>query len=301
MRLNVNNLSKEKDAMKHTEAHGERKPTLVLAGTGKTGRRVAERLTARGVPVRVGSRTGEPSFDWNEPSTWGPALSNVDSVYVAFLPDLAIPAAPTAIRQFADVAVRGGARRLVLLSGRGEDEAQRCEEIVQRSGAEWTIVRSSWFCQNFSEGFLRDLILAGAVALPAGNVAEPFVDADDIADVAVAALTEDGHEGQVYEVTGPRSLSFADAVREIADASGRDVRYTQISEEAFVTGLAMNGVPAVYVDLLKYLFATVLDGRNERVTDGVRRALGREPRDFADYARNAAASGAWNADYAVPG
>ncbi len=267
--------------------------TLVLGGTGKTGRRVAERLKAMGVPTRIGSRSGTPPFDWDDPSTWAAALQEVKAVYVTYAPDLAVPAAPPAIRAFSDLAVKSGVQRLVLLSGRGEEEAQRCERIVQNAGAAWTILRASWFNQNFSEGAFQELVLGGVVALPAGPVGEPFVDVDDIAEVAMAALTEDGHAGQLYELTGPRLLTFTEAVAEIAQASGREVRYQQISAEMFTAALAEQHVPAEAVGLLNYLFTTVLDGRNAYLTDGVQRALGRPPRDFSDYARNATASGVW--------
>ncbi len=268
--------------------------TLVLTASGKTGRRVADGLEAKGVPIRRGSRSGEIPFEWNDPATWERALAGVQAAYVVYTPDLAVPAAAPAIRDFTDLAVRSGVKKLVLLSGRGEEEAQRCERIVQESGVDWTIVRASWFNQNFSEGPFLELVVGGEVALPAGSVAEPFIDADDIADVAVAALTEDGHAGQVYEVTGPRLLTFAEAIAEIAEATGRPIRYVQIPEEAFVTGLTQAGLPADYIELLKYLFTTVLDGRNERLNDGVQRALGRAPRDFREYAREVAATGVWN-------
>jgi len=268
--------------------------TLVLGGTGKTGRRVVERLTARGLPVRVGSRTGEPPFDWEDSSTWRPALQDVESAYIAYHPDLAVPGATATIRSFAELAVESGVRRLVLLSGRGEKEARRSEQAMQESGVDWTIVRASWFCQNFSESFMLEQILSGEVALPAGNVAEPFIDADDIADVAVAALTEDGHAGQLYEVTGPRLLTFAEVVGEIGEAIGREIRYVPISVERYASMLAELQVPADFAKLLTYLFTEVLDGRNAYLTDGVQRALGREPRDFADYARDAATTGVWH-------
>ncbi len=268
--------------------------TLVLTASGKTGRRVADRLETKRVPIRRGSRSGEIPFEWNDPTTWEPALAGVQAAYIVYTPDLAVPAAPPAIRDFTELAVRSGVKKLVLLSGRGEEEAQRCERIVQDSRVDWTIVRASWFNQNFSEGPFLDLIVSGEVALPAGSVAEPFIDADDIADVVVAALTEDGHAGQVYEVTGPRMLTFTEAVVEIAEAAGRPIRYVQIPMEAFATGLAQAGVPADYIELLKYLFTNVLDGRNEHLTDGVQRALGRAPRDFREYARDVAATGAWN-------
>lgn len=269
------------------------KSTLVLGGTGKTGRRVAQRLAASGLPVRVGSRSGEPPFDWEDQATWAAALRDVESAYVSYYPDLAVPGAVATIRSFAELAVENGVRRLVLLAGRGEEGAELSELEVRNSGADWTIVRASWFSQNFSENYLLEPLLSGEVALPAGNVGEPFIDADDIADVAVAALTEDGHSGQIYELTGPRLLTFAEAVGEIARATGREIRFVPVSIEEYAAMLAEFDIPAEFVSLLTYLFTEVLDGRNAHVTDGVRRALGREPRDFSDYARDAAASGVW--------
>ena len=169
---------------------------LVTGGTGKTGRRVAQRLLALGLPVRIGSRSGEPPFDWENQTTWDPALLSVKSVYLTYYPDLAIPGAVDTVHSFVELALKRGIRRLVLLSGRGEEEAQRAEQVLQDSKADWTILRCSWFSQNFSENYLRDPVVSGEVVLPAGNVGEPFLDADDIADVAVAALTADRHVGQ---------------------------------------------------------------------------------------------------------
>ncbi|MFF0573061.1 NAD(P)H-binding protein [Streptosporangium saharense] len=269
-------------------------PTLVLGGTGKTGSRVVRRLTERHLPVRIGSRSGGIPFDWENPATWAPALQDARAVYVSYYPDLAAPGAPEAVGSFAELAVSLGVRRLVLLSGRGEEEAKAAEDAVRASGAEWTILRASWFAQNFSEGHLLDPVLSGQVVLPVGQVPEPFVDAEDIADVATAALTEDGHVGEVYELTGPRLLTFADAIAAIAEASGREVTLTGISAEDYAAALLAEGVPSEVVGLLTYLFTTVLDGRNAHLGDGVRRALGRRPRDFADYARATAATGVWN-------
>lgn len=166
---------------------------------------------------------------------------------------------------------------------------------MRESGVEWTLVRASWFSQNFSEHFFLERLLAGEVALPAGDVGEPFVDADDIADVAVAALTEDGHAGQLYEVTGPRLWTFASAVAEIARVTGRNIRYVHVPIEAYAAALEGAQVPPEVVALITYLFTDVLDGRNASVTDGVTRALSRPPRDFADYVRHTAETGIWNA------
>jgi uncharacterized protein YbjT (DUF2867 family) len=269
-------------------------PILVLGGNGKTGRRVVERLEARGLPVRVGSRSGAPPFDWEDPSTWAPVLDGVGSVYLTYYPDLAVPGAVEAARSFAELAVRSGVRRLVLLSGRGEPEAERAERAVRETGADVTILRSTWFMQNFSEDYMLEHVLSGEIRLPGGDVSTPFLDVDDIADVAVAALTDDRHIGELYELTGPRSLTFVDAAAEIADATGREVRYVPVSLEQHAAEAAEHGVPAEVIELLTYLFSEVVDGRNAGTTDGVRRALGREARDFARYARETAASGVWN-------
>jgi uncharacterized protein YbjT (DUF2867 family) len=278
------------------------KPTLVLGGTGKTGRRVATRLRALGHPVCIGSRRGEPPFDWEDPGTWAPALDGAGAIYLSYYPDLAAPGAVDTVGAFARLAVDRGIPRIVLISGRGEAGAEHTEEVVRDSGAALTVVRSAWFAQNFSEDYLRDDVVLGEVAVPAGDTPEPFVDAEDIAEVAVAALTDDRHVGELYEVTGPRLLTFADAVAEIAAAMGRDIRYLPVSIDQYGATARAAGASGEVVELLTYLFGEVLDGRNAHVADGVSRALGRPPKDFASFARDAAAAGEWDlAVTATPG
>ncbi len=276
-------------------------PVLVLGATGKTGRRVVERLEAAGVPVRPGSRAANPPFDWNDHTTWAPALEGVGSVYISYYPDLAAPGAVETTGAFAALAMSMGVRRLVLLAGRGEDEAERAEAAVRASGADLTIIRATWFMQNFSEGDFRPQVLDGYVTLPAGDMVEPFVDADDIADVAVAALTENGHAGTLYELTGPRLLTFAEAIEEIANATGRDIEYAPVSVEEFAAAMGEQNVPAEAIEIFSFLFGEVLDGRNAHLTDGVQRALGREPRDFRDFVKDAAVAGVWELDAEVSG
>lgn len=277
-----------------TNSKQEVKTVLVLGSTGKTGRRIAQRLSQLGLTVRGGSRTGQPRFDWEDAATWTPALTGMDAVYISYYPDLAFPGASETIRLLAGRAVECGVRRLVLLSGRGEEGALRGEEAVRQAGVDWTIVRSSFFNQNFTESFLLEALLSGEVAFPAGPVGEPFIDAEDVAEVATAALTDSRHSGQIYEVTGPRLLSFSDAVTEIAQATGREIRYLQVSAEDYAAGMLAQGVPETFVTPLVELFTTILDGRNEQVCDGVQRALGRAPRDFSEFTRDAAAARAWN-------
>jgi uncharacterized protein YbjT (DUF2867 family) len=268
--------------------------TLVIGGTGKTGRRVAERLTARGVPVRIGTPSSDPPFDWLDPTTWTLATDGVKAAYVAWYSDLAFEGAADQVRAFADVAVANGVRHMVLLSGRNEPGAVLGEQAVQESGADWTIVRSSFFAQDFSEHFLVEAVLSGEVAFPAGDTAEPFIDLEDLADVAAAALTDDRHKNQLYELTGPRLLTFAEAVGEISAATGREIRYVPVTAEEYTAAMTEAGMPPEEAAELVGLFTMILDGRSEYVTDGVRRALGREPRDFRDFARDAAAAGVWD-------
>ncbi|WP_327371278.1 NmrA family transcriptional regulator [Streptomyces sp. NBC_01217] len=272
-----------------------RETVLVTGGTGKTGRRVVERLAARGVPVRAGSRGGEVRFDWTDESGWAPTLRGVDASYVTYYPDLAAPGAPEAMAAFGRIAVESGVRRLVLLSGRGEPQAVVAEESLRRSaaGVEFTVVRSAFFAQNFSEGAMLDGVLGGQVVFPAGGTAEPFVDADDLADVVVAALTEDGHAGAVHELTGPRLLTFDEAASEIAGATGRAVQYLPVSGPEYARMLERYGVPGPEAGFLAGLFTTLLDGHNATVTEGVKRVLGRDPKDFGAFARAAAWAGAW--------
>ena len=268
-------------------------PILLIGGSGKTGSRVNARLQARGLATRPVSRSAAIAFDWTRPETWSAALDGVSKAYVTYQPDLAVDGAVDAIAELARLAREKSLERLVLLSGRGEPRAQRAEGALRASGVSWTIVRASWFNQNFSEGYLIDGVLAGEIALPVGTVPEPFIDADDIADVVTAALTDQRHANKLYEVTGPRTLTFAEAVAEISKAAGRPVRYTQISPQVFAAGMRQAGVPEDVIALLDELFSVVLDGRNSQVMHGVEEALGRPARDFSEYARAAAASGAW--------
>lgn len=268
--------------------------TLVIGGTGKTGRRVADRLNDMGRKVRIGSRSSVPAFDWDREQGWTAALDGVTRVYITYSPDLAMPGATDAMRALVLRAKQAGVKRLVLLSGRGEEEAQASEKIVQDSGLEWTVVRASWFNQNFSEGAFVEMVLNGTITLPAGDTPEPFVDVDDISDVAVAALTQEGHHGEIYEVTGPRLMTMADIAADLSDATGRTIAYVDVPHEGFVEEIENSGAPREVVWMLDYLFSTVLDGRNASLKDGVERALGRKPKDFADYACDVAKTGAWD-------
>jgi len=268
---------------------------LVIGGTGKTGRKIAERLTQKNQNVRIGSRNGHPAFDWEAPSTWPAALAGMDKVYITFQPDLAVPGALAAIEGLTQVAQESGIKKMVLLSGKGEREAELCEQVLIGSGIDYTIVRATWFNQNFSESFFLDPILAGQVALPQAKAKVPYVDTDDIADVAVEALLHDQHNGQIYELTGPRTWTFSEVVQEIATATGREISFTAISLSDYKQQLEQFQLPATYVWLINYLFTEVLgNAQNAIVTHDIEKVLGRKPKDFSEYVREVAAMGVWN-------
>lgn len=266
----------------------------IIGGLGKTGGRVAERLKERGINIRAASRSTTPRFDWQDRGTWHQALEGASAAYVTFQPDLAVAWAAEAISAFAKTAVEAGVGHIVLLSGRGEDGAVLSEKELRAVGVDYTVLRASWFNQNFSEGAFVEGILQGKLALPAGDVVEPFLDAADLADAAVEALTNPRHRNQTYELTGPRALTFRDAVSEIAAACGRTIAYETVPIDAFVAEMAAFGLPRETTDLLHELFTEVLDGRNSHVEDGVRQILGRQPKDFSAYARETAATGIWS-------
>lgn len=268
-------------------------PFLVIGGGGKTGRRVVERLEAFGHDVRGVSRSSSPAFDWNNDANWNDVLAGVKALYVTYHPDLSVPGASDHIRALLTVAKAQGGERIVLLSGRGEEEAQLCERLVLHSGIPATIVRCGWFNQNFSESFFRDLLLSGTLAVPNAHVGEGYVDADDIADVVTAALTGDGHEGRIYQLTGPELLTFRDVAAIFHEVTGRQLDVIDVSREAFVEGLEAAQLPEDMVQLVDYLFNEVLDGRNASLGDGVQEALGRPPRDFRSFLQKAHLDGAF--------
>ncbi|MEV1001605.1 SDR family NAD(P)-dependent oxidoreductase [Nonomuraea sp. NPDC050202] len=264
---------------------------LVLGARGKTGRRVAARLRELGVPHRPASRAGDVPFDWNDPGTWDAALDDVHGVYLV-RPELH---PDDLLRAFTARAVTRGAERLVLLSARagGPGLDRPRERIVQQSGAAWTVLRPTWYFQNFSEGMFAGAVRSGELRLPAGAGREAFVDAGDVAEAAVAALTGDGHHEQVYELSGPQPLSLAEVVAAISEGSGLAVRYRPVTPGAYVSELTAAGRSGPFAELQARLLTWVSQDEGAHVSDGVERALSRPPRPFAAFVKQAAAEGAW--------
>lgn len=271
--------------------------TLVLGATGKTGRRVAARLRLRGTRVRTASRSSRTRFDWSDPDGWEAALRGVTAVYVV------PPTVPGPVHEFVARAEEAGVRRLVLLSGHGSDtwgdsafglDMRSAEEAVRGSALEWTVLRPSNFDQNFDEDLFHAPLVAGELALPAGAVPEPFIDLEDVADVAAAVLTETGrHAGRIYELTGPRALTFGEATELISRASGLPIAYKQVSPDEYVAALVEEGWGEGDARHVAEMFVLMERGVLAGTTDGVATVLGRAPRTFEDYVARAAAAGAW--------
>jgi uncharacterized protein YbjT (DUF2867 family) len=272
----------------------ETRPIVVTGATGKVGSRVAARLDDLDVTVRRGSRSRQPGFDWAAHGTWAPLLYGASAVFVSYYPDVAAAGAADAIGAFTAIAADCGVERVVLLSGRGEPEAARSEQAMKAGGLPWTVLSCSWFAQNFSEHFLLGSVLDGVIALPAPNhVGEPFVDLDDVADVAVSTLTAPGHTGNTYELTGPDTVTFPRVAETLTAALRRPVIFASVSIEEWVARAVAGGVPHLEAQALAQVFATVLDGRNDHATDDIPHILGRPATSFATYVARTVSSGAW--------
>ncbi len=268
---------------------------VVIGGTGKTGRRVVKNLKEAGYNVRAVGHSTTPALDWEKPETYDAVLEGMDRAYIVYYPDLAVPGSKEAITTLTEKAKKAGLQKVVLLSGKGETEAEACEQIVANSGLDYTLVRASWFNQNFSEGAFIDFVLDGVVALPMPEARIPFVDANDIADVVSKVLVDDAYNGQTITVTGPEMRTFEEVVGIMAKACNRELQYVPISIEEFKDGMRKAGLPDSYVWLFGYLFKEVLGNPdNQEISYDVEKVLGRKAIDFTEYAEQVAATGAWN-------
>ena len=268
---------------------------LIIGGTGKTGRRVVEQLKRVGIEPRIGSRSASPSFDWDDKDTWVNALNGIEKMYVTYYPDLAVPGAKEAIESLTYLAKELGVKKMVLLSGKGETEAEACEKIIMDSGMDYTIVRASWFNQNWSESFFLEPILSGEVALPMSDVLVPFVDADDIAEVVARVLLDASFNGEIIEVTGPELITFKTIVEIISKESNRPLNFHEITLEQYVEGMKQMQIPDDVVWLMEYLFTHVLTNPNNQVVvNDIERVLGRKAKPFLTYAKATAKTGVWN-------
>ncbi|GAA0743588.1 NmrA family NAD(P)-binding protein [Gaetbulibacter jejuensis] len=268
---------------------------LIIGGTGKTGRRVVEQLQKKGIQPRIGSRQATPSFDWDDKNTWIESLKGIEKMYITYYPDLAVPGAKEAIESLTYLAKELGVKKVVLLSGKGEVEAEACEAIVKNSGVDYTIVRASWFNQNWSESFFLDPILSGEVALPMSNVLIPFVDANDIAEVAATVLLDNNYNGKTIEVTGPELITFKDIIHTISTVTNRNLTFHEITLEQYIEGMRQMQLPEDVIWLIEYLFSNVLTNpNNQKISNDIEQVLGRKARTFLEYAKETAETEVWS-------
>ncbi|MGV0837045.1 NmrA family NAD(P)-binding protein [Mycolicibacterium thermoresistibile] len=275
-------------------------PVLVLGATGKTGRRIVPRLRLHGTPVRAASRTSPTPFDWSDPRGWDTALHGVAAVYIVPPPTVG------PVHEFVARAEAAGVPHLVLLSGRGADtwgdtsfglDMRDAEAAVRGSALQWTILRANNFNQNFDEDTFYAPLRSGELALPAGEVPEPFIDIDDVADVATTVLTDPAQHTRVtYELSGPRAIAFEEAAKLISRACGQPIAYKQVSAEEYTVMLVERGLSEHVAHDIAEMF--VMMGRGlitgtATVTDDVAAVLGRAPRSFEDYVVRMAAQGVW--------
>src|SRR3984893_10532575 len=263
--------------------------TLVLAGTGKTGSRVAARLTKLGLRARTAARNGaDVRFDWDDPTTHSPALEDVDRIYLV-APVMRMDFADQ-VSSFLDLAEAAGVRHVTYLSAFGIDQAppqvaHRAAELdlMGRGALTHSILRPAWFMQNFSETFLKPV--DGVITVPTGDGAEAFVDAEDIAAVAAATLASpDAHAGAQYAPTGPEALAMSDAADVIADVTGRPAKHNDIDRDAWIDASVAAGVPPAYGQVLRMLTETVASGPGSRPNNDVQNATGMPPIRLADFA-----------------
>jgi uncharacterized protein YbjT (DUF2867 family) len=277
---------------------------LITGATGTTGREVVaelRRLGARQVRALVRDRARadfirEAGFetvagDFARPETLGAALEGVGRAL------LLTPPTPDTVSHHHDfiiAAAAAGVRHVVKLSAFGADADApegfgrwhgRSENLLKTSGLKWTILRPNFFMQNLL-GQARQIAATGNIHQPLGDARASFIDARDIAAVAARALTEDGHEGQTYTLTGPEALSYEEVAAKLSEATGRRITYVPVTPEQFRDGALAAGLPGWLVSALERLNELFASGQAAEVTDAVRRVGRTEPTTFGQFARD---------------
>ncbi len=266
---------------------------LVLGATGKTGSRVAERLSAHEVSVRTAARSGaDARFDWDNQATWEQTLRGTTGLYLVS-PILRIDFAGL-VGRFLDQAERAGVRHVTYLSAYGMEHAPaevalRAVELdlAARSSLTSAVIRPAWFMEDFSETFLQPV--NDEITVPAGDGAEAFVSVEDIASVAAVTLTNpEQHAGRAYAPTGPQALTMDEAAQLISAAARRAITYRDTDREGWIAAMVSTGIPAEYAQVLRPLTATVADGNGARPNSDVLEVTGTAPVTFAEFAAKTA-------------
>jgi uncharacterized protein YbjT (DUF2867 family) len=272
---------------------------LVLGATGKTGSRVAANLMHRGMPVRTAARTGaDVRFEWADRDSYAPVLRDIARVYL-IAPVMRVDYADD-VSAFLNEAEAAGVAHVTFLSAYGTEHARdelatRAVELdlLDRQNLSHTILRPAWFMQNFSETFLKPI--DGVILVPTGNGAEAFIDAEDIAAVAATTLADpDAHARTAYSLTGPQTLTVAEAAAVMTESIGQTIEHVDLDRDAWIAGVIANGIPPEYGVVLRQLTETIASGNGARPNDSVERITGKPARTFRDFAWENSA--AWSKD-----
>lgn len=267
---------------------------LVLGANGTVGSKVVRALIERGETVKAATRKATPidgaeavAFDYQDPSTFCPALDGVDRIFVLTPSGHLDP-----VRLLTPIITAAGARgiKIVLMSVIGVDADdsipyRQVELLLEKTAAPFVILRPNWFCDNFQNYWIEG-IRHGAIAVPAADGKTSFIDARDIAESAAAALTSDAFNGRAFNLTGPEALSYGDAAAILSRVTGKQITYTPVDDDTFVGILTGAGVPADYARFLASIFHPVREGWVAKPTGDVKTLTGHEPRSLETYARD---------------
>lgn len=267
---------------------------LLTGGTGKTGRRTARRLAANGHDVLLASRGGGAAeglpgirFDWGDPHTFDAALAEREAVYLLAPSD--VPTSLAAMQPLIDRALAKGIRRFVLLSAsslpKGGPMMGAVHAYLEDNVPEWTVLRPTWFMQNFSEQQHQPTIRdEGVIYSATGDGRVPFIDAEDIAAVAAEALTRRVAFNRDLILTGPQPLSYGDVAETIGATIGRPVRHANLTEAELARRFEAAGMEASYAAILAAMDTAIAGGSEDRLSPDVETATGKVPGAFANFA-----------------
>jgi len=270
---------------------------LVVGATGQVGREVVKALLELDEPVKAASHSGNEipetettTLDLVQPATWQSALQEVDRVFL-LVPAQDVTHANESVPPFVLGLKAAGVRKIVCLTGMTAERPgvplSAVETAVKQSGIGYTLLRPNWFNQNFAPGFYLGMIQhAGGVFLPAADAKTSFVDVRDIGAVAAVALTQEGHDGKEYTLTGPEALDHTEACVILSKAAGREISYTAISDDDLRAALREQGMPPEGIEELVRLYGIVREGSSAVVSNDIATVLGRPAITFEQYAED---------------
>lgn len=267
---------------------------LILGGTGKVGHRVARILGRDGHDVRAVGRSTPLRFDWRESQTWAPAVRDADGVFVVG-PGSATDWSPL-LATFLDTASAAGVRHAVLLSSRAveflpDGNVARAEQALRAGRLPWTILRPTHFAQNFTEAMF--IPVDGHIVAPVGEGAEPFIDVEDIAEVAAHALANGAAIGETLELSGPSALTFEQAAHVLSEVTGRRLTFRDQSDADHTAALRAAGTPEDYIRWRLAMLSGIRRGDDAYLSDGVAHLLHRPATDLATWAHREATQAPW--------